>query len=408
MSIINKVSLTVSTFYCCNIDNNGILEKKANYFLQPIRCAFLNGRKVTLSGQREYENIEEVGAEINYVTFFCKKVPIRNINDPQALLLAVAVEGALVAIYTIVGTALKLAAWLSNPSTLRNNIKLIQLRYQEIQNFKDPFTFPTELSVQIANKAKDSFQVGTVILNKLPPELHAYIIGFLDYPALVNLNQTSSYWFERCHRDQNFNHVRHKEVITRRFPKYLVDTIKCENFAQWTKMRMKAHRVSADPSNFQVQKMDSCLIEGGRNPITLLHPEEMRWAAITWGDEPIPFVAARVTYRSEDRRWMLGKIHRFLFRIGIAKTTFRKWESVIVLHQKSVNRWVFSQRQNPLYPIATQRSKTILDNKMYDDFMDILQGKPIQNGNFFLPKTPSRTLPAGIPILELYQSSKQK
>jgi hypothetical protein len=330
---INNLWDYTHTFYCTAIADNGKLEGAANFFLQEVRICLtgFKGRQVTLlEGEYKLDG-ETFSIEFPDDLFF---------NDGKGLIALV------ILVSTIVGTLLKLVAWIAIPGVLKKNRTFVHLQREELKKYHH-----WSLNCKVFNKILSEkpcliINFKNSVLKELQPfTVPEPLLEGIAY-ALVSEKKTvgkqhlaafslvSKACFLKAYFVQKQSQLMCSAKINRIFPSIFLNwiyTIQIQPLADCPEMRLPAHRISADPTDLTIQKY-RCANSQNTN---FLSAKDMQPYPIKWGENPVPFIAIQVHYSQPDRRFILGFFTRLAKRCKLKKNNLRDHHQVILIYQKA-------------------------------------------------------------------------
>lgn len=388
---LKVVYTTLSTFFFCNLSNNGKLEEFANLLLMPLRTLFTGAlvQKCDTSFVNKKEAFTglDVAFEIALRSLF-----IGSACSGFLILLNYLVETSVLISYAplligitpitllflgifispFIGAPLKLLSWILNPSTLRNNWQLIEWRSREKEELGQLSRFSSPLAQSIVKDQNlDVLSQNNPVFKIAPDILATQLLPHLSQTDLFSLLSTSkaSIAFSKLYFEERAEGKRN--TILHTFPKEVIDFFGgVGEFEKLAFVKMKAHRVKK--GEYSIQATDSHKVEGTFSTahtqfkgITSFSPSDMGDQSIAWTLDPLPSLVFRVSLYTEDH---FTSALKFIF----------KGESVAIFHPTihpttKQKKWVIS------IPLGIEISEK--EHKIFNWLKGLIQEKKMSRLN---------------------------
>lgn len=296
LNIVSSAAQYVNVFYLVRIEDNGKVEKLANQFLwgaEYITFTSLSCKKVKLLSTTYYLIS---GAEAKEI---CKCLIVLSIN----FLTDIPIFVILLA-NCVIGTVIKLAAWLFVEGVLEKNKQFMRLQAKEqfqYQHWLDHPKFQASLSetYQLAVRNKEKKKAYNQF-DDLPLDVLKIMASYLSQPSDLYAFGKLSRGCYLASRQIGLIAIPNmkKKFIQTIFPKIFQDCLGVDRLKKAPMVRLAMHRIHDDPLDIRFQKRGEDIIQHHLH----LRVQDIGSHAIQWGLEPLPFIAIRVVRRLEKNR----------------------------------------------------------------------------------------------------------
>ena len=304
----------VHTFYSTDIKDNGKLEATANFLLQPSRVLLISGRRVEIN-KESYNPIPE---RLNSLSSF-----IQSDSIVDRFMFVV------ICICFVVGTVLKIIAWIFIAGVYQKNRHFIHLQKKPL---KECYPLHGEILKRmsyIENSTKfQSVFVPDLILETIAHEIRA---GKDGKKNLGSFSLASKGCYRKAYVVQEY---KNKGKINSLFPSFLVDsTNSIMPLMVCSQTRLLAHRISDDKNNLRIKKMYS----KNESDLNFLPFKKMGSHLVKWGKDPVPFIALQTQYTYLNQSFMNRCVISIASRLGLKKNPLKNHKGVILIYQTTIN-----------------------------------------------------------------------